>query len=1163
MLHVSVKGYSQFVSLSERNAKLESVFKKIESQTGYFFFYESKQLRDAKKIDINVQNAPLKQVLDLCLSNLPLTYEIIGKTVVVKDKAPADKKMEVPEGNIRESFPLIKITGKVKDEKGNPLLGASVKLKGATNGTSTDNEGNFVLNIPDKCGGARVGVTSLQQVAGGQKTDTNSKGSFELNLPAKNKLQITMVGYKPVIIDADSNMVIKMDIEIAALEEVVTIGYTQQKKELLTGAVSNVKVSQAMEETPTPSAADLLVGRAAGVYVNTAPGRPGTQNSISVRTGSSWNSQPVLYVIDGMVRDAATFQNLSPIEIESMTVLKDAASSALYGVRSDGGVVVVTTRRGQAGAIPTINYGFNYSADQPTQQVPLTNLYEYGLLANQMYANANSIDPRIPAAAPQGNAWSQPELDWAKALPGQGYDALKALWETPYIMTTGLTVSGGSDKIKYFGVINLFNQSGFLKSTDYRKLNARLNFTADITSNLQLYAGFAFTNAYTASAPMEGTDATYTKLRASFNYMPVMSSQGDRYLTTGWAYGNASAEADGLIGYQHNNYIDPQANVSLTYKIPCVRGLSVKASYMANWSNNHYKEYDAHATFWFPVFTGDNNHIVNANDASLTNTFTNTNFWGLYSTAGWQSNSQLNLQASYNRSFGNHRIDAALVFERAESNFSSINNQAQGFPVYQTDQYWATNRDHNNAWAGGGPDYKTGRAAYIGQVNYSYGEKYLLNLSVREDGSMYFAPGKRWGVFPAASAGWIVSHENFFRSNKTITNLKLRASIGLAGNDAVVSGWQWQQSYATGSTYYLGNPNGSAMPGIRYGSLVNPNLTWEKSLSYNLGADFEFVKHLSVTVDYWFKHTYDILGSRQNSLPTTFSLTMPQENYGIINAQGFELMLGWHDRAGAINWFANLNASYGWNKVIKKDFASSSLPWQIPVGKTTNYIAGYTADIIRTASQLADWKKENPNYVNPTGSSAIGLGSMVYSDASGPQNKPDGVINNYDQSVLYANPNPVVYGVELGANWKGFSIEALLTGLIHNPKNFYELADYYDGQIQMINKNWIDKGWTPANPDAPLPMSVPRSYRSYSISNANFWYKDASFIRLKNLNIAYTFNFHKALGNAIRSIRIYTAATNLFYISKFKYWDPELNPGWSGIGYPIMRTISGGIDVKF
>jgi len=406
-----------------------------------------------------------------------------------------------------------------------------------------------------------------------------------------------------------------------------------------------------------------------------------------------------------------------------------------------------------------------------------------------------------------------------------------------------------------------------------------------------------------------------------------------------------------------------------------------------------------------------------------------------------------------------------------------------------------------------------------------------------------------------------MTKENFLKDNKIITYLKPRASVGLAGNDAVVSGWQWQQTYQTGSSYYFGNTSATNV-GIKYGSLVNPDLTWEKSLDYNFGFDYELIHHLSGSFNYYFRHTYDILGSRQNTLPTTFSRNLPQQNYGIMNTHGYELTIGWHDRTGSVDWFAILNAAYGTNKVVKEDYPVSDLPWQVPVGKTTNYIAGYTGYIIRTSAQLTAWKAANPNYVNPgNGNTAIGLGSMVYVDGSGPNGTPDGVINSYDQTVLYANPNPVNYGLDLGANWKGFTFEAVFSGKLHNPKNFFEMADYYGGQ--MYNTRWINESYTASNPNAPLPMVVPRDYRSYSVSNTNFWYQDASFIRLRNVNLGYTFQFKNPLGNAIKSIRLFTSATNLFYISKFKWWDPELNPGWSGINYPIMRTFSGGVNVNF
>ncbi|MCU7549911.1 SusC/RagA family TonB-linked outer membrane protein [Chitinophagaceae bacterium LB-8] len=1130
-LQVSAKTYSQKVSICGKNMSLEAVFDVVKNQTGYDVLYNPELLKKTKPVTVSVKNVDLASALNICFKEQPVNFDIRYNTIVVNTKPEA--KPETPE---KSSSPEViaevgPIKGVVKDADGKPLAGASVMVKGSTKGTVTNDQGEFVISVPENASTLVVSYIGME--------------NSEVSIKGKSNLNITML------------------ISAAQQQDIVVVGYTIQKKALLSSAVATTKFSESMNELPVSGAAELLAGKLAGVSVNTPRGIPGAQASVSIRTNSSWNSQPVLYVIDGVIYNGGSntngqqaFQNLSAGEIESVTVLKDAAAAAVYGARAAGGVLVVTTKRGASGK-PTFNFTTSYSGDYRQGEVKLTSLAETGALINQAYANTGT--PPV-----SGDAWAPEELEWAKT---HNYDALDKIWRTPFIANHNLTVQGGSDRVKYFGSVNYFDQGGFMKSTDYKRWNVRLNVTADVTNNLQLYAGFSMANAYTSATPVEGTDGTYTKLRVSFNRFPMISDQGDRYLTSGWAYGNPAAEVDGILGYQHTYFQDPQGTFALTYKLPWVKGLSVKGTYSADWSNTRYKGFDKRGTFWYPIFSGPNSHIVNSDNSVLTSSYTSTNFWGLSGRANWGYNRQTNLQATYDRTFGQHSVNAALVYEKANWGQSGFSASAQGFPVYQTDQWWATNRDAINAstGAGGVTDADNGRASFVGQMNYSYAGKYLASFSVRQDGSMQFAPDKRWGTFPAGSVGWILSKEKFLANNKTITNLKLRASTGITGNDAV-GGWQWQQSYATGSTYFLGAPSASAAVGVRYGALVNPDLTWEKTLNYNIGVDYELINHLSGSIDVWQSHTYDVLGSRQNSMPTTFSLTKPSENYGIVDAQGIDLNVGWKQKSGHVNWYANLTGSYGWNEVKKADYATSNLPWQVPVGKDRSYIAGYGAYIIRTQEQLDAFKKDNPNYVNPgNGNDKIRLGSMVYEDISGPNGVKDGVINNYDQKVLYNNANPIVYGLNLGGEWKGISIDATFSGLAKYVRNYYSVADYYIGNqaFQNMNKVWMTDSWTPENPNAKLPMVVIRDLRSYSISNTNYWYQDASFIRLKNLNVAYNHSFKKPLGNAIQGFRFFVSGTNLFYLSKFKWFDPENGGGWSGVTYPIMRTFSVGANVKF
>lgn len=1013
----------------------------------------------------------------------------------------------------------VKTTGVIVDTKGEPIIGAVVIQKGkATHGTTTDLEGKFTLEVPEN-----------------------------------SSLEISCVGYEPKTqkVSKGGDFTIMLNEDTQALEEVVVVGYTTQKRRLLAGAVETTKFDEKLSEIPVSSPSAVLAGRMSGVNVSTPAGQPGSQASISVRTGTTWNSSPMLFVIDGAVRDQATFNNLSTSEIESVSVLKDAASAAIYGARSDAGVILVTTKKGKEGR-PSINYTANFSADFATQEVKLLDLYENGKLVNKMYENYG-------LTAPQGTAWSEEELEWAKNLPGRGFKMLDDVWNTPYVINHALSVTGGSQKIKYFAAANYYTNNGFMASTDYNRLNLRLNLTADITDNLQLFASLGYTKSFSASSPTEGTDATYLKARVSFETFPSQSP-GGKYIGTGWAYGNPAAAANGYSGYRHGDMMNPEANISLTYKLPWIKGLSFKTSYMGSWKNNHSKSYTMAGEYYYPVTSGANNHIVSVEDELLTRKYTSNEMAGIWSSSSWTNSEQLNFQLSFDRQFGQHHVNAAAVYEASRSKYTYISNGRQKFPLYQTDQYWATSSSHDDMSAGGGPDTKSGRASWVLVGGYDYANKYIFNFSMRYDGSMNFAPDERWGLFPAASAAWVITEENFMKEYKKIDYLKLRASVGLTGNDAI-GGWQWQESYATGNSYMRGEGL-QKYYGLRYGSLVNEHLTWEKSLSYNIGLDYKFLGHLQGALEYWHKHTYDILGTRQNSLPTTFSRSMPAENYGIVNAQGIDFSIGWHDRTGNVDWSATVTGSYGWNKVIKQDYASGLLDWQIPVGKSRNYLTAYSGYILRSQADVEEFIANNPNYnLGYTAGLPLQPGMFVYRDLSGPDGEPDGIINKYDVITLSGNTNPVNFGLTLNAAWKNFTIETVFTGKFHHIKNFFAICDYHGGQ--MYNAEWVTNSWTPENPDAELPLMAPRDQRSYTSSSVDYWYKNTSYIRLSNLNIGYTFRFARPLGGAISSIKLYATGTNLFYISNFHHWDPELNPGWSGVGYPIMRTLGGGISVNF
>lgn len=1053
------------------------------------------------------------------------TFKVFGICFLLNPMSPSsvfaetnDKSSDFPLENMGQNTVVSQkrlVTGVVLDSQGEPVVGANVFEKGEkTNGTITDIDGKFSLNVSDN-------ATLVVSFVGFKNQEIAVKG--------RDKIDIRLAD--------DSEL----------LDEVVVVGYMTQKKGLVTGAVSSMKMDEKLNTLPTTSAGNILVGKLAGVSVSTPNGLPGAAPSISIRTGSSWNDQNVTYVIDGVVRGGGDFNNLSPNEIEDITVLKDAASAAIYGSRSAGGVIIVTTKKGTRGK-PVFNYSYGYSIDTRTKNSDLTS----GVEVAELYGRING------EADPAGWAWSQEEIDHIRTINnGWGYDQLDAVWRNPVTQTHNFSVNGGSEKVRYFGAASYVKQEGFLKPYTYDKYNIRMNVTADITKDLEVFAGLAIYNTFQGNAVFENAEANYGKLRVWQPDQPVYTDSG-KHIDFGWIANNG-ASVDGKGGYNKSQMLKPQAVISATYKAPFLKGLSAKISYSRSWVHDLNKIYYTNYDLYQVKKSGTHNHIFSTKDEDIIGT-RKTTWVGkdyIQRKSSWSGDKQFNVQLSYENVFNNlHRVSGTLVTEWYEGDGASVHGGRETFPVYMTDQFWAASSARADTWGGGDTDWQSGRFSYIGQFSYSYADKYLLSFSFREDGSMNFAPSQRWGFFPAGSLGWVISEESFFNKS-AIQFLKLRASVGLTGNDSV-GGWQWQESYKSGSSAYFGSSPSKSV-GITYGSVVNPNLTWEKALSYNVGADVNFLNHWTVSADYWYRNSYDILGSRQNTLPNSFSLTMPAENYGEIHAQGFDLQLGYHGNNKDFSYYGNLTMSYGWNKTIKQDYAENARWIDIPVGKSRSYITGWEFDkIIRTQEELDAFKAEHPNYQHNGLSPELGM--MVFKDLSGPDGKPDGIINDWDKVILKNSNNPVIYGLNLGGSWKGLSVDMMFSGQLGVDKWATDLAGGVEWNRMW--KKWYNDSWTPENQNATLPKRISSNNAKTYETASSYWLKDASFMRLKYLTVSYDLPKNQFYNKLFDNVRFFVTGTNLFVLSSFNknYYDPEIG---NGNAFPILRSVNLGVDVKF
>ncbi|HEY4208682.1 MAG TPA: SusC/RagA family TonB-linked outer membrane protein, partial [Puia sp.] len=652
------------------------------------------------------------------------------------------------------------------------------------------------------------------------------------------------------------------------------------------------------------------------------------------------------------------------------------------------------------------------------------------------------------------------------------------------------------------------------------------------------------------TANFGGTDdlsAMYGKLSQFFFYVPPYID--GHLVNPGWI-GNPIGLIDNS-GYVKSSRRGLDGLVSLNYNIPFVKGLSAKVSYSRNDVNNGGKTYQIQHTLYNFKTNGSRQHIYTDTLLSISKApYPGVPFLGVNNAS--QGSYQFNAQLSYQREFGKHHIEATVLSEVFEEKDRSDNLTRYSFPVITTDQFFATSADRANS-DGNGSESTIGRSSYIGRVNYQYGDKYLFAASLRADGSMIFAPDHRWGYFPSVSAGWKISNEEFFKNalGNTFSLVKLRASLGLTGNDAVAP-WQWQERYATAGNAFFGN---ALQPVIAYGGVVNPNLTWEKSRSTNFGLDVVTAFDLSVSLNYWHRHTYDILGSRIVKMPTTFGGTLPAENYGQVNSQGYELELGYKGHAGAIDYSVNGNFAFATTKVIQRDFALGGLAVDNPNGKPIGYTPGLiSTGIIRQQSELD---------ALPAGYTIYGakpvLGDLNYQDISGIDGKPDGKIDDYDRQIIsnYSQGTaPYTAGLNMGFAWKGISINAFFQSAFGYPKLYNDNWGRGFPLDASVNTWWGDM-WTPDNPNGSIPKFQGPGEPNSGMASS-FWYDKGGYVRLKSLTLGYDLPAKWLSRIKVQRVSVNVTGTNVFFLSQFKWYDPEIG---SLASYPNMKTLNIGLNV--
>lgn len=1041
------------------------------------------------------------------------------------------------------------INGRVTNERGEPLEGVTISVKGSTIGSKT-----------------------------------NLDGKYQLNAPVDALLVFSILGYETqeVTITATSVVNVMLKDMTSDLDEVVIVGYGTQKKVNLTGAVSSVNARELTNIAPA-NLSNTLAGRAPGVNVTNTSGLSGATSSIRIR-GSF--GEP-LYVIDGIVRDKMAFDALEASEVDQMSFLKDAATASIYGSRAGNGVVLVTTRKGTQSK-PMINFQSNYTFGKPTQTL-LSDL----TTATDELIYQNRVAEFNKTTLPNG----QEEFDYFK---DKSYNVHDFIWRNPSSHRQALTVSGGSDKITYYSLLSYRGENGSYKTVDHGKFNLRSNVSAKINESITVDLNLA---AYQQNLdrfywPFTGNDDFDVSdlYRVTFNwpktYPFYVEADGTpaNYVTpfpiqTPMGSWQAWSVIDQVIGDRYIKTRQRQFNPILSVNVKLdkfIPGLSTKVmgSYLGeDYMRKKYLTYQKN--YVFNQADPDGNRFLPAPpDPNKTNTFTfsqNQPFMDYEITTDWSY--QFNWFVNYARNFNKHSIEALAVFEQAEDGKYAAYARAEN-PVTPYDQMFAYPEDRAFREANGWEEIGA-RQSFIGRVNYNYDSRYIAEFSFRYDGNTLFPEHRRWGFFPSVSAAWRISEETFFKNLKsTFNELKLRASYGTTGNDLKldaanendrIDAFSFVQRYVNADGYMFGDRYYTA---IRPTPTPNPNLTWATSTTYNAGLDMSMLNsRLTGTVDVFLKKETDILGSRLVTLPDNYGQELAPENYAARSWRGGEITLQWNDNAvnNEVNYSIMANLGYAKDQWDVFDEAPAFGPdgnrnFESRIGRPHDRIIGLkTLGIIRTQEQLDELLAQ--------GFKQFGrdpyLGGLYFEDVRGDGYAPgpDGKIDVNDNQLLSSNAAPRInYGFGLNISYKSFSLQTHFQGVMNYDRIISNQEGagmrQHGGAVRPYYPIWAsDEVWTPDNVDGKYPRPIGQNWFESGTGASSFWIRNGAYLRLRTLNLAY--NLPKGWISALKldNAQLYFNGTNLFVFSSVKeFHDPEQKNYDS---YPIMKTFSFGLDVRF
>lgn len=1127
-LQVNASTIAQKITLSGKDMPLEKVFKEIRNQSGYELFYRDDVIQKVPLVSIEVKNATIDEAMQQCLKGLPLSYEIVEKIIVIKPSAPSLQ-------SIIPLPPPTEVEGVITDEFGTPVANASIGVKGTSYGVTSDANGKFHLK------------STQQDIT----------------------LVISSVGYQTQelkIKSNDHNIVIKLKTAETALKDVVIIGYGTQKKENLTGSIAAVSGKE-LESRPLVNLAQGLQGLVPNLNINMNSGRPGQEANFNIRGVTSINSGngnlgSPLVMVDGIQMDPNL---INPADIESVTVLKDAASSAIYGSRGAYGVILINTKNGKKNMPLRVNYSGSYTISKPTRLPKYLNAVDYiamhreadrngqlsgGWTASMPFTEEDSIMAAKYFADPANNPSGYPDPsnpskyryvgneDWVREMypnwrPQQQHN---------------ISVAGGADKTSFIASLGYFDQKGMLNysNENYQRINPSLKVTTEATSWLSLNFKTTLNHLYhnAPTAPTNGNSNSYIQGDARPN-MPVYNPGGTDFSGQGsWTNSVAVMLQNGRDKTTAN---DIWATGGIV--ISPVKNVKINADY----TYNNYAGFEQKVQKQFPEYGVDHaflNYYPWTYPDATTEISNNNNY------------NVVNVFGNYENTFkGSHYFKVTIGYNQEHRHFKTINSYAKNL-IDPGTPFIGLNSDEKPSITG--YEYEWAMNGLLYRLNYAYRNKYLLEVDGRYDGSSSFPSGHRYVWSPSASIGWKISEEVFFEPLKsTIDELKLRLNYGQLPNQmfdpsnpsdatvypyiALMSNGKTNYIFGNQQSIYIGSPN----------SLVSPNFTWETVITKGAGIDFSLLqRRLSGSFDWYMRDTKNMLVNGQ-PLPAVLGVAPPLQNAADLRTKGWELSLNYHDQIGKdFTYSVGLGLSDYTAKITKYNLNPDKIVSSYYVGQKFGEIWGLVTDgYFKTDEEGAAYDQSQLDK-----SSTEMAGDIKYKDLNkdGHINYGDNTVSNPGDRKIIGNSTPrYQYGINLSAKYKGFDLAIFFQGV---GKRDYMPGDnaFWGFQSEWsVPYVYMKDHWTPNNTNAYFPRL--RFGGGTNFETQTKYLQNAAYCRLKNVSVGYSISPSVINRIKLKTARIYITGQNLFEITKmFKAYDPET----IGFGtYPLSRSVSFGLQL--